>query len=307
LITSNTIVAHNIPVLFVGSTQTNALFNTLGTINANRYCDPFGPEQFKVELPSSGQVTKSFEKWKTDHGRDSNSSVCAEQYASHVVTGAPGPNRVGNGIFDNNLNGWFGWPSDTLDAQWETGRLDGGSLRLGYNGPAPTIHYDYPIGAVQNGQLYRLKVSGVTVTGSPNLTAYLRKGGEPYNRVSNTQPVWVENSRSDLETFLDVNANEADTLLIFELNSPGTVVGLDNVVLQTVTATVQTLTGITRWESNATNAPKTITLSGYNYRGVDGTLYLAGTQITLQPREAKVFFRGEAATPFFVYLPCIRR
>lgn len=307
LITSNTVVAQNVPVMLVESTQTNALFSTLGTINHNRYCDPFGPEQFHVQLPSTGQAAKSFARWKAGHGRDVNSSICAEQYASHLVTGPPGPNRVSNGTFDSNLNGWFGWPGDTLDAQWETGRLDGGSLRLGYNGPAPTIHYDYPIGAVQSGQTYRLQLSGVTVAGAPALTAYLRQGGMPYNRVSNTQPVWVENSRAELELFLEVNATEADTFLIFELNSPGTTVGLDNITLQAVTATTQSTATITRFESNATNTPKSITLSGYNYRGVDGTLYLAGTQVALQPYEAKVFFRGEAANPHFVFLPCIRR
>ena len=306
-IRENVVATRGVPMVEARSTQTNAFFNTLGLLNYNQYCDPFGEPVFRVELPSSGATLKTLAQWRSDHGLDLNSTKCADRYPTHLVSGPPGPDRVSNGTFNNDLASWFGWPDDTLDATWETGRLDGGSLLLGHNGPSPNLHFDNPIGAVQSGQTYRLQLSSIGITGAPTLSAYLRQAGEPYTRISNIAPVPTSPQRTEHEVFLDVTANQTDTLLIFEMGAPGKYVGLDNVVLQVVTATIQSMAEVTRFEANATAAPITITLTGYSYHGVDGTLYPAGSSITLQPNEAIVLLRREAVSGLSVFLPCIRR
>ncbi len=291
LVSGNTVMVRGVPMLNIYSSQTDALFTTLGTIDTNRYCDPFGPPQFSVELPGAGGTRKSLAQWQAAYGRDLASTVCADRYPSHIINGTPGSNRVGNGTFNSNLDDWFGWPQDTLSATWETGRLDGGSLRFGYNGPAPTIHYDYPIGAVQGGQTVRLQLSTVAIIGTPIITAYLRQRDSPYTQVSTTESVWVDGQQTEHEIFFNMTANQSDTLLIFEMNSPGAVVGLDNVVLELVDATVQTLDSVTRFDVNESGSAKTITLDGYDYRGVDGVLYPAGSSLVLQPYSGIVLLR----------------
>lgn len=306
-IRSNVVALRAAPMIEAVSTQTPTLFDTLGTLDDNRFCDPFAAPTFRVELPGAGSRLKSLAQWRGDHGRDLNSTVCAERYPTHLVSGTPGPNGVGNGAFDSNLAGWFGWPEDSLSATWETGRLDGGSLRLGHQGPAPLIHYDYPIGVVQSGQTYRLRLSTAGIVGAPTLSAYLRQYGSPYTRVSSIGAVPVSGSRAEHEVFLEVTADQSNTLLIFEMIAPGSVVGLDNIVLQSVTATRQSLAQVARFEVNTTSAPKTILLDGYDYRGVDGTLYVAGSPLTLQPFTSIVLLRREAAAWQRVFLPLIRR
>jgi len=263
LIRDNTIIVSGVPMVDVASTQTASLFDTLGTINDNRYCDPFGPPTFGVELPGAGRAVKSLAQWRTDYARDLTSTVCPDRYSSHIVMGTAGPNRVGNGTFDSNLDGWFGWPDETLDATWEAGRFDGGSLRLGCKGPAPTLFYTYLIGAVQSGQTYRLQLSTVGISGAPLLSAYLLQHEPPYTRLSEVRLLWPESHRTEYEVFFDVSANQADAQIIFEMGSPGSVVGIDNVVLEAVTATKQTLAGVTHCR--------------------EGALYVAGSTVTLPP------------------------
>jgi hypothetical protein len=304
-ITHNTIIVAGVPVLNVFSSLTGALFNTLGTIDQNLFCDPFGPVLFQVELPGTGSVLKRLPQWQAEHARDLTSTLCAELYPTHTVIGPPGANLILNGTFDTDLDGWFGWPDDTLHAVWETGRLDGGSLSLGYNGPAPTLHYDYPIGAVQSGQTYRLQLSALAVDGLPALTAYLRQSGDPYTQVTSPLPLWVNPQRTEHEIFLDVTTDEADTLLIFELNSPGMVVGIDNVVLQPLPTAHQGLTDITRFEVNLGNTPKTVVLDGYLYHDAQGTVYPAGSQILLAPFTGLVLFRHDRSG-YSIYLPLLK-
>ncbi|MBL8095912.1 MAG: right-handed parallel beta-helix repeat-containing protein [Anaerolineales bacterium] len=306
-IRDNRVALREAPTIDARSTQTTALFSTLGLLDHNLYCDPFARPLFRVELPGAGSALKVLAQWQADQGRDLNSTMCAERYPTHLVSGPPGPTRVGNGAFNTDLSGWFGWPDDTLSATWETGRLDGGSLRLGYAGPAPSLHYDYPIGAVQSGQTYRLRLSAIDITGAPTVATYLRQSGAPYTRVSTLGAVPVSGSRTEYEVFFDVTADQPDTLLIFELNAPGSAVGLDNIVLQPVTADAVSLAAVTRFEVNATAAQRTLTLDGYDYRGLEGTLYPAHSSLTLQQFTSTVLLRREAVAWQRIVLPCIWR
>ena len=299
LVRQNQFVLRDVPMLSVQSSITANLFSTLGVIDSNAFCDPFGEPTFRVDLPGVGERIKTLAQWRADHGRDLASTRCADRYPSRTVTGTPGPNRVSNGNFDSDLTGWFGWPDDTLDARWETGRLDGGSVRIGYKGPSTTLHYDTSIGAVQAKQTYRLRVDAKSITGTPAFSAYLRQSGAPYAKVSQTVPLFVDGNRRTFELFFDTTASEADTLLIFEMASLGSGVGLDNVQLQTVIAPLQVLSNVVRFEANPTTQSQVITLDNYTYRGGDGTAYPARSTLTLTPFGAIVLLRGEIsnATP----------
>jgi parallel beta-helix repeat protein len=184
LLRQNQIVVRSLPMITVQSDLNAKLFDTLGMIDGNRFCDPFGDPLLQVNLPQVGASTLGLAQWQADYGRDLSSTVCADRYPARTVIGAAGVNLVNNGTFTSNLNGWFGWPDDTLDARWESGRLDGGSLWLGYKGTATAFHYDTGIGGVQTGQSYRLRFSALGLAGRPALKAYLRQSGAPYVTVS---------------------------------------------------------------------------------------------------------------------------
>lgn len=307
LIRGNAFLLSGAPMVRAESSQTTALFTTLGVLDEHRYCDPFGPPWFVVALPGTGAAAKPLAQWQADHGRDLAATVCPQRYATHLVTGAPDPNRVSNGTFDSGLAGWFGWPDDTLEAVWESGRLDGGSVRVGFNGPAPALHYDHPVGAVQAGEVYRLRLSAIGITSPVAVTAYLRQGGAPYARVSNAHHLLAGASRGEHEAFFTVTADQADTLLILELNTPGTVIGLDNVVVQRVTADPQTLSDVTRLYINPGAASRAYQLDGFNYTGLDGAPYPAFGTVTVPPNRGLVVLQGAAVQPEGVFLPGLWR
>ena len=283
LVRGNTVVASGVPMLDISSSVTDSLFGTLGTIDANRFCDPFASPTVRVGLPSSPSASLPLAQWRSQYGRDTASTVCTDRLSNFAVIGTPGQSRMTNGSFDTDLSGWFGWPSDTLDARWETARLDGGSLRLGFAGPSPQLHFDNAIGAVAAGQSWWLEFSAISLSGTPSLNVYLRQAGSPYNKLGNTVSLAPEGTRSNYSLLLDSSLGEANALLIFEMQRAGTAVGIDNVRLRQVTVTRVGLADVARLETNASTQPRSITVSGKSYRTPDGTLYAPGSVVTLAP------------------------
>ncbi len=293
VVQGNTMLMSGAPMLRMSSSVTDTLFDTLGTIDGNVYCDPFSVPLFMTALPSTAESSFSVNLWRSTYGRDLSSTVCAESHRNFTVTGSPGPDRVSNGGFDLNLDGWFGWPSDTLDARRETGRLDGGSLRLGFAGPAPLVHFDNPVGAVDAGQSWMLEFSAIGVVGEAALNVYLRQAGSPYELTSNTVSLPVFGARSEHALLLNTVRSEADTLLIFEMRRAGSAIGLDNVRLRQVTATPRTLADVARLETNASPSKRSFVLDAQTYKTPDGVVYPPGSRITLQPFRSIMLIRQE--------------
>jgi Right handed beta helix region len=293
LVRGNTLLMSGVPMLRVSSSVTDALFDTLGTIDGNVYCDPFAVPLVSTALPSSGEDRFSLGLWGSRYGRDLSSTVCAESHRSFSVTGSPGPNRVSNGRFDLNLDGWYGWPSDTLDARHETGRLDGGSLRLGFAGPAPVVHFDNPLGGVNAPQSWLLEFTAIGVVDEAALSVYLRQTGPPYEVVSNAVFVPVTGARSQHAVVLNTLRSESDTLLIFEMQRAGTAIGIDNVKLRPVNAAPRSLADIARLETNPSPSKRSFVLDAQTYKTPDGVVYAPGSRITLQPFRSIMLIRQE--------------
>jgi parallel beta-helix repeat protein len=293
LLRANTLLMSGVPMLRITSSVNDALFDTLGTIDGNVYCDPFAVPLIATALPSSPESRSSVGLWRSTYGRDLSSTVCAESHRSFTLTGSPGRDRASNGRFDLNLDGWFGWPSDTLDARHETGRLDGGSLRLGFAGPAPLVHFDNPVGSVDAQQSWLLEFTTIGVVGEAALSVYLRQAGTPYEPVSNAVFLPVTGARSEHALVLNTLRSESDTLLIFEMQRAGTAIGIDNVKLRPVSATPRALSDIARLETNPSPSKRSFVLDAQTYQTPDGVVYAPGSRITLQPFRSIMLIRQE--------------
>lgn len=285
----NTLIGTGIPMIEAWSTQSTTFFDTLGTIDGNRYCDPFADPFMRAAHAAQSLAAMSIAQWRAA-GRDMYSSVCVERQSPYSISGSPGASQVANGTFDSDLSGWFGWPSDTLDARWETGRLDGGSLRLGFAGPSPQVHFDAPIGAVAAGQAYLFELDTLAVTGAPSIDAYLRQSGPPYERLGASVTVLPGPSRTAHSLLLRATQDHADALLILEMRRAGTAAGIDSVRLRPVTATARTLRDAARLETNPSPKSRSFTLDA-PHAGLDGSLLPAGTVVTLAPHRSIVLFR----------------
>jgi len=302
----NQIVERGVPMISVLGSVTDTIISGFGVIDDNTFCDPSAEPTFRVELPTKGWRIESLAQWRQMGALDASSNVCMAHYPTRVVNGPPGPNRITNGSFDADLNTWFGWPDTTLDAHWESGRLDGGSLYFGFNGRAPAPHFDNWIDAVKSGETYRLRLDAIAISGAPGLSVYLRQADGPYAPAGQEFPLIVDGTRRSYEVFLDVTAPQTSTLLIFQMSVPTTSVGIDNVQLQKVDAPLAPITTSVRFESNPSSQPLTVTLDTYAYRGLDDRLYAPGSAVALAPFSALVLLRG-ARYPWQIALPVLRR
>ncbi|MFN8442536.1 MAG: right-handed parallel beta-helix repeat-containing protein [Caldilineaceae bacterium] len=306
LLRQNQVTVHNVPMIQIQSNLSDNLFDTLGTIDENRFCDPFADPVFSVNLPTIGARTKSLAPWQNNPGYDRASTLCPDRYPERTISGTPGANIVNNGNFDNNLDAWFGWPDDTLDARWENDRLEGGSLWLGFKGSSNWFHYDTVIGPVQKGQTYRLRFHGLSLEGTPSLKVYLRQLGEPYAMLSQSPLVPLDQAAQDFTFYFEVNAGEAETILVFEMDAPGSTVGIDNVVLQAVDAPPVLLKDVARFETNPGDEMRVLTLDR-NYRTVEGTLYPSGSSLQLAPYQSVVLLPVDERNVANLHLPLVYR
>jgi parallel beta-helix repeat protein len=286
----NRIVVTGVPMMEIRSDLNNGLFDTLGTIDANRWCDPFGDATVRVALPR-GTQTLLLDDWRAAHGHDRNTRVCPERRAAFAVIGTPGAQRVANGDFETDLAGWFGWPADRLDTRWEAGRLDDGSLRLGHAGSTGEVHFDTPVGAVGSAQQFLLEFSSQGIDGSTPFDVYLRQGGEPYQRLGATIRLPGSRQRREHRLLLRADSADAEALLIFELRQPGSALAIDNVRLRPVTAWSVPLTQVARLHANPNPTERSIVVNGGDHVDLEGRRYLSGSSLTLPPWRSIVLIR----------------
>lgn len=293
LISGNLVVADAAPVISATTNGGPGFFAALGTIDGNRYCAPFADpwvaHGYQGLSPGAGRLSLS--AWSAAYGHDGASPRCAYRSPTMQVSAERGASLVGNGGFDRTIEGWFGWPEDTLDARWESGRLDGGSLYVGHNGPGEVVHIDYPIGPVAAGAIYRLRVDLLSDAPDRAISVYLRQSGPPYALVSNALTLPLGSARQRHEGFLLTEAAEADTLLIFELRKPNLSAGIDNVALQAVEAAPIRFDDLVRLEYNAGPASRSLRLDGYTWVDAAGTAYPAYSTLTIPPYGAVVLLR----------------
>lgn len=308
LISGNLVVADAAPVISATTNGGPGFFAALGAIDGNRYCAPFADpwvaHGYQGLPPGAGRL--SLGAWSAGYGHDGASQRCAYRSPTMQVIAERGASLVGNGGFERTIEGWFGWPDDTLDARWASGRLDGGSLYVGHNGPGELVHIDYPIGPVAAGAIFRLRVDLLSDAPDRAITAYLRQSGPPYALVSDALTLPLGSARQGHEVFLQVSAGEADTLLIFELRKPNLAAWLDNVALQPVAATPIRFAEIVRLEYNAGPTPRSLRLDGYNWVDPAGAAYPAYSTLTIPPYGSRILLR-EGFTGDRAALPVVVR
>ena len=133
-----------------------------GTFSNNKYFNPFNELSIRVSRVGTTHVDYSLERWQHVQGKDQGSTRSPHRQDLYEVTELLSANMVPNGNFDNNVNGWFGWPSQGQVSHDNT-MLDNGSLRVNFsNGstsPEFYLRHNATANNVQNGQWYELRYS----------------------------------------------------------------------------------------------------------------------------------------------------
>lgn len=226
-----------------------AFFPAIGVMSGNRYCLPFAEPVFYATMPGL-QSRLFFDQWRNLTASDSDSEICPQRYPPYQVTGTTGTNRVANSTFDANISSWFGWPSDSLEARWDNGRL-----RLRHTAGAPTLHYDAPIGLIEKGHFYRVRFDAQSDQPGRSLRVYLRKWDPDYRLLAAATDLPLDHNARSWEFVFHATETEARSLLIFELPNSSQIVWLDNVRLESVNAREAPRDELVRVEVNPTLEP----------------------------------------------------
>lgn len=133
-----------------------------GTFSGNRYHNPYNELDIRVHNTFTGeQRNMTLAKWQATMNEDAGSTASPLRLNSTLVTGEIGGEQVQNGTFNNNVNGWSGWPTNAQVTQ-DDAYLDNGALKayLPNADMYPEFSLRSPISIqAQQGAWYRLSFS----------------------------------------------------------------------------------------------------------------------------------------------------
>jgi len=273
-------------------TQVNDI-NTFGTFDSNYYCRPFDERLSIYTSTSIATTSYDLAGWKSAYGKDAVSKITPVQFALYAVNNFTGSSLFSNGAFNSNLNGLYCYsPSSDCATTWDnSGKLDGGSLKLSPGTSNPTFLI-IGIGAVSASQNYILKFSLVGTNAGKTIGIFLRQSGPPYQNLTPTSYCLLNTNRTENEFLFSAPATESDASIVFAVNADAGSFWVDNISLQKANVTIANPDDSIRFEYNATQAPKNISLSS-NYVDVKGNIH-SGSLI-LQPFTSIILLKTNAA------------
>ena len=255
--------------------------NTFGVFDSNYYCRPFDD---RLVINTSSSVTSAsydLDGWKLAFGKDLHSVKTPLQFSPYTINSFSGNNLFSNGAFNNNINGLYCYtPLNNCNTVWDNaGILDGGSLKCTPGTSNPT-YIIIGIGAVSASENYILKFSLKGSTTAKSTGIFLRQSLAPYQNLTPVSQCVLTNNRTENEFLFSFPVSENDASIVFEINADTGPVWIDNINLQKANITQANPDDSIRFEYNATELSKTISLSS-NYIDVKGNPYSGS--VTLQP------------------------
>ncbi len=233
----------------------------LATFNYNKYSAPFSDNfRFKVRYNanSSNEANKFFDLkgWQRMYNKDWSSKTGTQLSDLYQISKKIGSNRYSNGTFDRNVD--YISCSD-CSRSWDSGKLDGGSLKISTKGTSQT---SLSVGSIKKGRYYLLKFSAVADKTIP-ISFYLRQGGSPWYTLSSEHKVGIDWQKSDNEILIQSLADMESTRLVMEIGTGETgELWLDNLELYEVEASVVRPEDKVLFEKNPTRLEKSFSTSG---------------------------------------------
>ncbi|GAB3702717.1 hypothetical protein GCM10027592_32410 [Spirosoma flavus] len=221
-----------------------------GTFNNNYYARPFNDVATIGAVRKSGTSivgnNLSLSEWQSRFQLDLASKASPFVYKSTTVTGT-GTTRFSN-TFNSNTEGWSAWSSygngqviQTSSGTSSTGLLDGGSLQVSFpNSSGKSDSYAIVtnnIGAVARGRNFRVQFDAIALGTNKRVQVYLRQRDSPWQDLSARTTVMVGATRQHIDVTLTTTADNANAILLLQVDEDGKTIWFDNVNLQEVGVT----------------------------------------------------------------------
>ena len=211
-----------------------------GTFTDNRYFSPYDEVGIFIFNTFSGKKEHfTLEQWQDSRGTDHGTRRSPLRMSRYRVDQVLTPNMVPNGTFDNGIQGWTGWPTETSLTRSDS-LLDNGALRLHFlNTNGYHEHFLNPDqwGTLQEGEMYRFSFS-IQSDLRGQLRARVRGQAQwngPYSMWEQVVP--FDSERRDLEFFIRSDRSEPGRVQFVNYFGNDRRYWLDNVKLERVMVT----------------------------------------------------------------------
>ena len=174
------------------------------------------------------------------------------------------------------------------------GVLDGGKLQFGFTSASGRsdsyLLGSTAIGSVGNARTYRLQFDAIASGNDKRLQIYLRQANAPWRDLSARTTIQISTARQHYDMLLSTTGNDANAIIVFQIEEDGKTLWMDNSKLQEVAASAKNPDDYMRIVYNPTFQNTTVSLTG-TYRDVKNQVYSG--QITLSPFTSVVLLRDE--------------
>lgn len=268
--------------LFADSTND---INIFGSFDSNYYCRPLN-EEFIIQCQNAiSNNNYNLSQWQTAYSKDVNSQKTPIQIPQYTVNNLIGNNKYVNGNFNTTINGLYCWsPESNCSTVWDnTGTLDGGSLKFSFSsvsGKANRSLLIIGVGNIDASKKYILKFSLKGTKNNQSIGTNLRQSLSPYSNLTAFQNCILTKTRTENQFLFSPTATESNASMQFEIDEADSTLWIDNIELYEANVTLTNPDDYIRFEYNATQLPKTITLSD-SYIDVKNNPYSGS--LTLQP------------------------
>ena len=298
---TNNIFFSKLATQIVSSITTNVNdIASIGRMDSNYYARPMDDRitiYNNIYYLTPGQIInyRDLEGWKTKYGHDDASKRSAKQIAPYKLKSLIGSNKFANGAFNSSAGYIF--PNSCVASWSNAGMLDGGYLKVVPSDERSSIVMS--IGALTAGKNYILRYS-LKGAGTMSLAANLRSASYAPNTplIKRT----VSTARTENEIMFSPTTTETGGALVFTADAKTTYY-LDNIQLYEADATITNPDDSIRFEYNASNLNKTVSLNG-SYVDVKNNKY--SNSIVLQPYASAILIKdGRDSNDSYEYSPTV--
>lgn len=267
-----------------------------GTADSNYYARPLG-DNYSLSTSAPGDawtgVNKNLSQWQKEYGKDVHSKASPKTFSGYTMNNLLGSDKYNNGSFTSNVNGLYCWSaSGHCITVWDgSNKMDAGSLKLSYSSKANDNSFVIiGIGAVSSTKNYILKYS-VLGTKSGRIATYLKQSNSPFHDITPVNYSSLNTVRTEREILFASPTSENNASIVFQANDVDSTCWLDNIRLYEADVTIKKPDEYIRFEYNAANTNKRITLDRA-YVDVDGVLY--SQYVILKPYTSIVLLSNDA-------------
>ncbi|MEM9386660.1 MAG: right-handed parallel beta-helix repeat-containing protein [Pseudomonadota bacterium] len=262
----------------------------LGQLARNAYCSPYGPAVVLQDVDGFDFDLSVLElgDWVSFSGLDTTSTICDVRLPTFIETG-PGNERLANGSFDRDVEGWTPSPEPHAQTYWSDD--SNGQLNLRWLG-SDALDFVFliaDVGPLEIGEAFRVDWRGQSLSGIQAYAAPELWDAETAAPMTEQPHRFLPVPSTTQTAYLRAEKMSSAAWLVFSSYSTELPIALEDVSV--VRASGRFRTQAERLETliNETDEPALLTVS-FDSVDAEGESYLTGQTVEVAARTALVLF-----------------